>query len=124
MKHYPISPLKLTLTSPFSRYRLLSGPYVIELYFTAGVRRVVLSTPIAESSLTIEGVRIVIDGGWARAPHFDAQSGMDRLQLVRISRASSDQRRGRAGNTIRLYEQFLSSTVLSAAHGIGTVRLL
>lgn len=56
-----------------------------------------LSTPIAESSLTIEGVRVVVDGGWARAPRFDAASGMDRLQLVRISRASADQRRGRAG---------------------------
>ena len=57
----------------------------------------VLATPIAESSLTIEGVRQVVDGGWARAPAFDASSGMDRLQLVRISRAAADQRRGRAG---------------------------
>ena len=61
------------------------------------MRRVVLATPIAESSLTIEGVRLVVDGGWARAPAFDAASGMDRLQLVRISRAAADQRRGRAG---------------------------
>lgn len=97
---------------------------MIEIYFTAGMRRVVLSTPIAESSLTIEGVRIVIDGGWARAPHFDAQSGMDRLQLVRISRASSDQRRGRAGIILCLYIQLISSAALSAAHEFDTVRLL
>lgn len=60
-------------------------------------RRVVLATDIAESSLTVPGVRIVVDGGWARRPAFDAATGMSRLKTVRISRASADQRRGRAG---------------------------
>ncbi|MEM1044395.1 MAG: ATP-dependent helicase HrpB [Bacteroidota bacterium] len=62
-----------------------------------GERKVVLSTPIAETSLTIEGVRVVIDSGLARAPRFDPSSGMTRLETVRISNASADQRRGRAG---------------------------
>lgn len=62
-----------------------------------GERKVVLSTPIAETSLTIEGVQVVIDSGLARAPRFSARSGMTRLETVRISRASSEQRCGRAG---------------------------
>ncbi len=62
-----------------------------------GQRKVVLATPIAETSLTIEGVRVVVDGGLARAPRFDPNSGMTRLETVRISNASADQRRGRAG---------------------------
>ena len=60
-------------------------------------RRVILSTPIAESSLTIDGVRIVIDGGYARAPRFDSTSGMEKMQTLRISRSSAQQRTGRAG---------------------------
>jgi len=63
----------------------------------AGHRKVVLATAIAETSLTIEGVRVVIDSGWARAPRFDPMSGMTRLVTTRVSRASADQRRGRAG---------------------------
>ncbi len=63
----------------------------------AGTRKIVLATPIAETSLTIEGVRVVVDGGLARAPRFDPNSGMTRLETVRISNASADQRRGRAG---------------------------
>jgi ATP-dependent helicase HrpB len=62
-----------------------------------GERRVVLATNIAETSLTIEGVRIVIDSGWARRSRFDPATGMSRLEDVRISRSSADQRRGRAG---------------------------
>ena len=62
-----------------------------------GMRKVVLSTPIAETSLTIEGVGIVIDSGLSRVPRFSPRSGMTRLQTVRISRASADQRAGRAG---------------------------
>ncbi|MEO1076623.1 MAG: ATP-dependent helicase HrpB, partial [Bacteroidota bacterium] len=65
----------------------------------AGTRKVVLATPIAESSLTIEGVRVVIDGGYARAPRFSPRTGMTSLETVRVSRASADQRRGRAGRT-------------------------
>lgn len=64
-----------------------------------GRRRVVLSTDIAESSLTVTGIRIVIDAGLARVPRFDAASGMTRLVTVDASRASADQRAGRAGRT-------------------------
>jgi ATP-dependent helicase HrpB len=63
----------------------------------AGERKVVLATNIAETSLTIEGVRIVIDSGQVRRLRFDPGSGMSRLEVTRISRASADQRRGRAG---------------------------
>ncbi len=63
----------------------------------AGRRKVVLATAIAETSLTIEGVRVVIDGGLARVPRFDARSGMTRLATMRVPHASADQRRGRAG---------------------------
>lgn len=62
-----------------------------------GRRRVVLATDIAESSLTVEGVRIVVDAGLRRAPSFDPRSGMTRLKTVPISKASADQRAGRAG---------------------------
>ncbi|MDH4022337.1 MAG: ATP-dependent helicase HrpB, partial [Gammaproteobacteria bacterium] len=64
---------------------------------TAGHRKVVLATNIAETSLTIEGIRVVIDGGLERRARFDPRSGMSRLATVRISQASADQRRGRAG---------------------------
>jgi ATP-dependent helicase HrpB len=63
----------------------------------AGSRKVVLATNIAETGLTIEGVRVVVDSGFARRPRFDPGSGMSRLETLRISRASADQRRGRAG---------------------------
>ncbi|KQB53863.1 ATP-dependent helicase [Pseudomonas endophytica] len=62
-----------------------------------GLRKVVLATNIAETSLTIDGVRVVIDAGLARAPRFDPGSGMTRLDTQRISRASATQRAGRAG---------------------------
>ncbi|MFW6079232.1 MAG: ATP-dependent helicase HrpB, partial [Gemmatimonadota bacterium] len=62
-----------------------------------GERKVVLSTPIAESSLTIEGVRVVVDSGLVRVPRFSPRTGMTRLETVAVSRASADQRRGRAG---------------------------
>ena len=62
-------------------------------------RRVVLATPIAETSLTIEGVRIIVDSGFARVPQFDPGSGLSRLVTQRISRASAEQRAGRAGRT-------------------------
>ncbi len=60
-------------------------------------RKVVLSTNVAETSLTIEGVRVVIDSGTARQPRFNSASGLTRLEKVRISQASADQRTGRAG---------------------------
>lgn len=64
-----------------------------------GLRKVVLATAIAETSLTIEGVRVVIDSGLSRQAIFDAATGMSRLQTRRLSRASSVQRAGRAGRT-------------------------
>lgn len=65
----------------------------------AGRRRIVLSTDIAETSLTVEGVGVVIDSGQVRSPRFDARSGLTRLQTGSNSRASADQRSGRAGRT-------------------------
>jgi ATP-dependent helicase HrpB len=64
-----------------------------------GQRKVVLATSIAETSLTIQGVRVVVDCGLARVPRFDPASGLTRLATVRVSRAAADQRRGRAGRT-------------------------
>jgi ATP-dependent helicase HrpB len=62
-----------------------------------GRRKVVLATSIAETSLTIEGVRVVIDSGLMRAPRFEPDLGLTRLETIRVSRANADQRRGRAG---------------------------
>ncbi len=56
-----------------------------------------ISTPIAETSLTVEGVRIVVDSGLMRVPRFSPRTGMTRLETAKVSRASADQRRGRAG---------------------------
>ena len=66
---------------------------------TSGRRKVVLATSVAETSLTIEGVRVVIDGGLSRVPRFEPSSGLTRLATVRVSRSSAEQRRGRAGRT-------------------------
>ena len=63
------------------------------------LRKVVLATSIAETSITIEGVRVVIDSGLARVPRFEPDVGVTRLETVRVSRAAADQRRGRAGRT-------------------------
>jgi len=73
-------------------------------------RKVVLATSIAETSLTIEGVRVVIDSGLARVPRYEPAVGLTRLETVRVSRAAADQRRGRAGRTepgicYRLWEE-------------------
>ena len=62
-----------------------------------GSRKIVLATSIAETSLTIEGVRVVIDAGWLRVPRFDPRSGLTRLETIRVTRDSAEQRRGRAG---------------------------
>ena len=64
-----------------------------------GRRKIVLATSIAESSLTIEGVRLVVDCGLARVPRYEPDVGLTRLETVRVSRASAEQRRGRAGRT-------------------------
>jgi ATP-dependent helicase HrpB len=76
----------------------------------AGRRKVVLATAIAETSLTIEGVRVVIDSGLARVPVYEPDIGVTRLETRRVSRAAADQRRGRAGRTepgicYRLWEE-------------------
>ncbi|HEY4192473.1 MAG TPA: ATP-dependent helicase HrpB [Mesorhizobium sp.] len=65
----------------------------------AGRRKVVLATSIAETSITIDGVRVVIDSGLARLPRFEPASGLTRLETVRAAKASADQRAGRAGRT-------------------------
>ena len=61
-----------------------------------GRRKVVLATSIAETSLTIEGVRVVIDSGLSRLPRYEPEVGLTRLETMRVSRAAADQRRGRA----------------------------
>ncbi|MEG1453435.1 ATP-dependent helicase HrpB, partial [Brevundimonas sp.] len=63
----------------------------------AGRRKVVLATSVAETSLTIQGVRVVIDGGLSRVPRFEPSSGLTRLATVKVSRSSAEQRQGRAG---------------------------
>lgn len=75
-----------------------------------GRRKVVLATSIAETSLTIEGVRIVVDSGVARVPRYEPELGVTRLVTQRVSRAAADQRRGRAGRTepgvcLRLWDE-------------------
>lgn len=75
-----------------------------------GRRKIVLATSIAETSLTIEGVRVIIDSGLARVPVYEPDLGLTRLETVRVSRAAADQRRGRAGRTepgicYRLWEE-------------------
>lgn len=75
-----------------------------------GKRKIVLATSIAETSITIDGVRVVIDSGLQRLPVYEASTGITRLETVRVSRASADQRAGRAGRTapgvaIRLWHQ-------------------
>lgn len=78
----------------------------------AGKRRIVLATSIAETSLTIEGISSVVDSGWSRLPCFDPNSGLTRLETLRVSRAAADQRAGRAGRLAagvcyRLWDQAL-----------------
>src|SRR5579883_786846 len=73
----------------------------------AGRRKIVLATSIAETSITIEGVRIVVDCGLARVPRYEPDVGVTRLETVRVSRASADQRRGRTGPGVcyRLWDE-------------------
>lgn len=76
----------------------------------AGRRKIVLATSIAETSITIDGVRVVVDCGLVRAPRFEPDLGLTRLETLRVSRAAADQRRGRAGRTApgvcyRLWEE-------------------
>ncbi|GGB57654.1 ATP-dependent helicase HrpB [Roseibium aquae] len=80
------------------------------------MRKVVLASAIAQTSLTIEGIRVVIDSGLARVPRYEPQTGLTRLETVRVSRASADQRRGRAGRTepgvcFRLWDEAQTSAL-------------
>ncbi len=89
MKGVDIRPIFGAL--PFAKQRLALAP--------SSTRKLVLATAIAETSLTIDGVRIVIDGGRARRARFDPGSGMSRLVTTPVTRAEAEQRRGRAGRT-------------------------
>jgi len=85
-----------------------------------GLFKIVLATSIAETSLTIQGIRVVVDSGLQRSPKFDPRSGLTRLVTVSVSRASADQRRGRAGRTgpgvcFRLWSRQMNPT-LAPAH--------
>jgi ATP-dependent helicase HrpB len=85
-----------------------------------GQRKVVLATSIAETSITIEGVRVIIDSGLARVPRFEPDVGVTRLETVRVSRAAADQRRGRAGRTepgvcYRLWDEPQTRSLLAFA---------
>ena len=76
-----------------------------------GLRKIVIATAIAETSITIPGIRVVIDAGLMRVPRFSLKSGMTRLETIPVSKASADQRRGRAGRTApgtcyRLWSEF------------------
>jgi ATP-dependent helicase HrpB len=80
-------------------------------------RKVVLATSIAETSITIDGVRVVIDSGLDRVPHYEPNVGITRLETQRVSRASADQRRGRAGRTepgicLRLWDEAQTTGLL------------
>ncbi len=85
-----------------------------------GRRKIVLATSIAETSLTIEGVRVVVDSGLMRVPRFEPEIGLTRLETVRVSRANADQRRGRAGRIepgvcYRLWEEAANGGLLPYA---------
>ncbi|SNB45570.1 ATP-dependent helicase HrpB [Geobacter sp. DSM 9736] len=107
------------------REPLLTLPLYGDLPFAAqerailpgNVRKVVLATNIAETSLTIEGVSVVVDSGWYRQLRFDPVTGLNRLQTVRISSASAEQRCGRAGRLgpgicYRLWDEHTQRTLL------------
>uniref|UniRef100_UPI003BA85DE5 ATP-dependent helicase HrpB n=1 Tax=Stappia sp. TaxID=1870903 RepID=UPI003BA85DE5 len=84
-----------------------------------GRRKVVLASAIAQTSLTIEGVRVVVDSGLARVPVFEPATGLTRLETVKVSRASADQRRGRAGRTepgvcFRLWDEGQTAALAAA----------
>jgi len=80
-------------------YGSLSAAEQDRVFAPSDRRRIILATPVAETSITIPGIRIVVDSGLARMPFFSPASGMDQLRTVKISKASAEQRRGRAGRT-------------------------
>ena len=92
-------------------YGSLSANEQDRVFAPSDRRRIILATPVAETSITIPGIRIVVDSGLVRMPFFSPASGMDQLRTVRISKASAEQRRGRAGRTapgvcIRLWHEY------------------
>ncbi|RYE08874.1 MAG: ATP-dependent helicase HrpB, partial [Hyphomicrobiales bacterium] len=89
--HVDIAPLYGQLTAEEQDRAISPAP--------SGRRKIVLATSIAETSLTIEGIRIVIDSGFRRVPVYDPATGLSTLETRRVSRAAADQRRGRAGRT-------------------------
>jgi ATP-dependent helicase HrpB len=86
-----VTPLHGTLTPQEQTAAIAPAP--------KGMRKVVIATDIAESAITIEGVRVVVDAGFARVPRYDPSLGVSRLETLRLSVANADQRRGRAGRT-------------------------
>src|SRR5262249_53297026 len=88
-------------TDVVSLYGALAGDEQVRAIEPAppGRRKIVLATSIAETSITIEGVRIIVDSGLSRVPRYEPDVGVTRLDTVRVSRATADQRRGRAGRT-------------------------
>ncbi len=92
-------------------YGSLSAAEQDRVFAPSDRRRIILATPVAETSITIPGIRIVVDSGLARMPFFSPASGMDQLRTFKISKASAEQRRGRAGRTapgvcIRLWHEY------------------
>ncbi|MHB8911992.1 MAG: ATP-dependent helicase HrpB [Lysobacter sp.] len=82
---------------PVEQQSRVLQPAPLDEHGRAGRRRVVLATNVAESSVTLPGVRVVVDAGLAREPRYDPNSGFSRLDVVAIAQASADQRAGRAG---------------------------
>lgn len=83
-----------------------------------GMRKVVLATSIAETSLTIEGISVVVDSGYSRVPRFDPRSGLTRLDTIRVSKDAADQRAGRAGRlgpgiAYRLWSESIHASLAS-----------
>lgn len=93
----PRLPAEVTLMPLYGNLSLAQQQAVLAPASTDGKRKLVLATDIAETSLTIDGVKIVIDSGLARKPQFDPRTGMTRLNTIAVSQASSIQRAGRAG---------------------------
>ncbi|MCW8890565.1 MAG: ATP-dependent RNA helicase HrpA, partial [Sedimenticola sp.] len=106
---------KMPLTEVLPLYARLGAAEQTRIFKPGGSRRIILATNVAETSLTVPGIRYVIDVGYARISRYSHRSKVQRLPIERISQASADQRKGRCGRVsagvcIRLYEEddFLS----------------
>lgn len=89
LSNVTICPLYGDLPLPQQQQAILPDP--------GGSRKIVLATSIAETSLTIEGIKVVVDSGYARVPRFDLRTGLSRLETLRVTKDTADQRAGRAG---------------------------